>query len=67
MTLDHIPGAAKLSGDVVSASIVVGTIAQILPSIAAALTIIWTGIRIFETETVQRAVKRLFAGGGDEQ
>ncbi|CAN5445750.1 hypothetical protein BH09PSE4_BH09PSE4_18980 [soil metagenome] len=60
MTLDNLSGAAKLSGDVVSAGIVVGTLAQILPSIAAALTIVWTVIRILETSTVQALVKRCF-------
>jgi hypothetical protein len=57
MTLE-IPGAAKLSADVVSAGIVVGTLAQLLPHIAALLTIIWTLIRIFETDTVRGLVQR---------
>ncbi|MCI4653136.1 hypothetical protein [Sphingomonas aquatilis] len=58
MTLSDIPGAAKASGDVVSATIVVGTLAQLLPHIAAILTIIWTLIRILETNTVQRLLGR---------
>ncbi len=58
MTLDHFPGAAKLSFDVMSAGIVVGTLAQMLPHIAALLTIVWTLIRIFETETVQTVLRR---------
>jgi len=30
-----------------------------LPSIAAALSIIWTAIRIYETKTVQQLITRL--------
>ena len=33
---------------------VVGTLINVLPSIAAIFTIVWTGIRIYETGTVQR-------------
>jgi len=58
MTLDPLPGAAKLSFDVVSAGIAVGTLAQLLPHIAALLTIVWTLIRILETETVQSVLRR---------
>ena len=58
MTLDHVPGAAKLSIDVVSAGIVVGTLAQMLPHLAALLTIVWTLIRIFETDTVRSLFRR---------
>lgn len=58
MTLDDVPGAAKVGGDVVSATIAVGTLAQLLPHIAAVLTIIWTLIRIYETNTVQRLLGR---------
>jgi hypothetical protein len=39
--------------DSISVLTVVGTLADILPPIAALLTIVWTGIRIFETQTVQ--------------
>ena len=40
--------------DVVSVFTVVGTLGDILPPLAALVTIVWTGIRIYETETVQR-------------
>lgn len=36
---------------------VVGTLVDILPSIAALFTIIWTAIRIWETNTVQGWMK----------
>ena len=34
--------------DVLSAMCALGTLAQILPPLAALLTIIWTGVRIFD-------------------
>ena len=39
--------------DALSILTVVGTLAELLPAIAAVLTIVWTAIRIFETDTVQ--------------
>ena len=47
----------KTIGDVTSISIVAGTLTNILPPLAALLTIIWTGIRIYETKTVRRWIK----------
>jgi len=44
----------KHVGDAVSIVTVVGTLANVLPAIAAMFTIIWTGIRIYETDTVQK-------------
>lgn len=44
--------------DALSVVTVVGTIVQMLPSIAALFTIVWTGIRIYETDTVQRLLGR---------
>jgi len=40
--------------DWTSIGIVLGSLVQILPSIAAGLSIVWTLIRIYETKTVQR-------------
>lgn len=39
--------------DALSIVTVVGTLMDMLPSIAATLTIVWTAIRIYETDTVQ--------------
>lgn len=50
---------AKTIGDVLSITTVVGTLAQVLPSIAAIFTIVWTVIRIYETKTVQSWLRRL--------
>ena len=44
--------------DSISVLTVVGTLADILPPIAALVTIVWTGIRIFETKTVKAMLKR---------
>jgi len=49
--------------DGVSIIATVGTLIEMLPSIAALLTIVWTGIRIYETSTVQRLLGR--KGGSD--
>jgi len=48
----------KIAGDIVSVTTVVGTLAGILPSIAAVFTIVWTSIRIYETETVQSWLRK---------
>lgn len=49
----HEIDTAKTVTDVAAVATTVGTLAQVLPSIAALFTIIWTGFRIYETETVQ--------------
>jgi len=48
----------KAVGDAISILTVVGTLAELLPAIAAVLTIIWTAIRIWETDTMQRMFNR---------
>jgi hypothetical protein len=53
------PEQLKQVGDVVSVGTVVATIAGWLPAVAALVTIIWTGIRIIETDTVRKLLKRL--------
>jgi hypothetical protein len=47
--------------DALSIATVIGTLADMLPSVAALFTIVWTSIRIWETETVKRWTGR--AGG----
>ena len=44
--------------DALSIVTVIGTLAELLPSIAALFTIIWTGIRIWEMDTVKRWTRR---------
>lgn len=50
--------AVKAVGDVLSVGVAVGTIFKWLPAVAALFTIVWTGIRIYETRTVQSLLKR---------
>jgi len=50
-TVKHIADAASFVT-------VIGTLAGILPAVAALFTIVWTGIRIYETETVQKLIKK---------
>jgi hypothetical protein len=52
MSFEH--ETAKTAGDALSIVTVVGTLAEVLPAIAALLTIIWTGFRIYELDTVQK-------------
>ena len=44
--------------DALSIMTVVGTLVEVLPSIAAIFTIVWTLIRIWETKTVQNLLGR---------
>jgi len=46
--------ATKYAIDVLSFATVLGTMISVLPAVAAIFTIVWTAIRIYETETVQR-------------
>jgi len=50
--------ATKQAVDAVSVVTVIGTLADILPAIAALFTIIWTGFRIYELRTIQDWLKR---------
>lgn len=51
--------------DALSIMTVVGTLVEMLPSIAAIFTIVWTVIRIWETETVQNLLGRKGAPKGE--
>jgi len=50
---DHMDEAVKHIVDALSVVTVLGTLVDMLPSIAALFTIVWTAIRIYETKTVQ--------------
>jgi hypothetical protein len=65
----HLSESTKHVGDALSVVTVVGTLMQYLPAVAALLTIIWTLIRIWETDTVQLLVrgKILEKGSKNEQ
>ena len=49
----------KPAGDILSIGVVLATLASWLPAIAALFTIIWTVIRIYETQTVQGLLGKL--------
>jgi hypothetical protein len=52
MAFEH--ETAKTTVDAISIVTVVGTLAEVLPAVAALFTIIWTALRIFETDTVRK-------------
>jgi hypothetical protein len=51
--MDSTPETTKYMIDALSLATVLGTIMNWLPAVAAVFTIIWTLIRIYETQTVQ--------------
>ena len=54
----HVPEGIKHLLDALSIGTMLGTLFQMLPNIAALLTIVWTGLRIYESDTVQAWLKR---------
>jgi hypothetical protein len=55
---DHLTEGTKHVLDGLSLVTVLGALVDILPAIAALFTIVWTGIRIYETKTVQGWINR---------
>lgn len=58
---------AKNIVDAVSVGTVIATLAGILPSIAAVFTIVWTVIRIYETDTVQKLLGKEAKPSSDKE
>lgn len=58
MILDHLTASAKAAIEAVSITTLFATMAGWLPSIAACLSIVWWSIRLYETDTVQRWLKK---------
>ena len=54
----HSPETIKHAVDGLSIVTVLGTLAEILPALAALFSLVWSLIRIWETETVQNWLKR---------
>ena len=48
----------RIAADVTSIGTLVAAIVELLPAVAALVTIVWTGIRIYETRTVQSWLAR---------
>ena len=55
--MQHTSEVSKFVMDAASIFTVIGTLANMLPSIAALLSIIWSIIRIYETKTIQSWLK----------
>ena len=55
---EYLDEASKHVIDALSLITVIGTLVDMLPSIAAVFTILWTAIRIYETRTVQKWIGR---------
>lgn len=53
MATEHATEGIKTVTDVLSIATVIGTLAQVLPAIAALFSIVWSIIRILETDTVR--------------
>ena len=53
---------AKGIGDAAAVGVTIGTILQWLPALAAIFTVVWTGIRIYETRTLQKLIDRRKGG-----
>jgi len=53
MLMDTLNENIKYVIDALSLVTVLGTLMDMLPSIGAVFTIVWTAIRIYETKTVQ--------------
>ena len=53
--------------DALSVATVLGTLIDMLPSIAAVFTIVWTGIRIWETDTVRSLTGRKGAKNAEQE
>jgi hypothetical protein len=56
--LDSVNEHTKSVIDWTSIGVAFGSLLQILPSIAAALSVVWTLIRIYETKTEQNLIKK---------
>ena len=50
--------AIKAGMDAVSVFTMIGALVEVLPAIAALVTIIWTGIRIYESDTAKKLIKK---------
>ncbi len=50
---DHLSENTKHIIDFASVATVLGALVDVLPAVAALFTVIWTGIRIYETDTIQ--------------
>jgi len=52
--IEHVSEPTKHVVDALSILTVLGTLVELLPAVAAILSIVWSLIRIYESKTVQR-------------
>ena len=57
---------AKTIVDASSIVVIAGTLIDWLPAVAALASLIWSVIRIYETETFQRWIEKNVASNNDE-
>lgn len=62
--LDHISEPVKSYGDFLSITVIVGVLINMLPTIAALLTVVWTALRIAES-TIK--IRRMLADKSDKE
>ena len=58
MILDFLNDTAKQVGDAISIGALLGVIVRVLPTLASILTVIWIGLRIYESVLNIRKAKR---------
>ena len=56
--LAHLSEGFKHAIDALSIGVALGAVAQVLPSVASVMTVIWLGIRIYESKTFGRLIGR---------
>ena len=57
----------KAAGDLLSIATLLGSLASLLPSVASGLTVLWLGIRIYESRTAQQLLGRKVPARRDDQ
>ena len=57
-TMDEHVNAILKAGDTISALAVITTLAGFLPPIAAVFAMLWYAVQIFESDTVQRLLRK---------
>lgn len=62
MSLEHL----KYVTDAAAAAIAFGTVANIMPAVAALFTIAWLAIRIWESDTIRELTGRALTGKRDD-
>jgi hypothetical protein len=56
--IEHMSDAGKVAGDILSLGVVLGTLSQILPQVAALLSIVWLSLRIYDWIALKLAGRR---------